>query len=229
MWYPQNKEELEKVVNLFLKKPKLKTDKIHGIIVPHAGYEFSGAIVGKAFALLPKNQKAIVLGPNHYVGFRGIRSLEKIETPLGKVKISENNYPKLDYEHSIDNQIPFLQKLGFKEILPLVIGQINQEEAKKIAKQLSKEKKVVFIFSTDLSHFLDYELAVKIDKQTINIIENLDSKNIEKIDACGRSTLFIAIELCKLKKYKPTLIEYKNSGNITGDKTSVVGYSSFYF
>ena len=170
MWYPKNKDELNKALDEYIKQaPKKEPPSIHGIIVPHAGYEFSGAIAGKAFSLLPKSKKAIILAPSHYVAFQGLTSLNSIETPLGKIKITKNNYKKLDYEHAIDNQVPFLQKLGYNEVLPLVVGQINENEAKEIAEKLSKERGI-FIISTDLSHFLPYKEAVKIDKQTIKII-----------------------------------------------------------
>lgn len=229
MWYPKNKDELNKVLNNYLKPvSKKEFNNIHGIIVPHAGYEFSGAIAGKAFSLLPKSEKAIILAPSHYTAFNGIASLNSIETPLGKIKITKNSYKKLDYEHAIDNQIPFLQKLGYKEVLPLIVGQINEQEAKKIAEKLSKEQGI-FIISTDLSHFLTYEEATKVDKQTIKIIENLDIDKSNQIDACGYFPLLILINLCKIKNWKPKLIEYKNSGDITGDKSQVVGYASFYF
>ena len=239
-WYPQNKKELNQVLDEFLQG---EAKKIHGLIAPHAGYEFSGEIAGKAFAMLKKNKKikAIVIGPSHYIGFTGIRAIKNIETPLGKVKIMKHNFningcgihknPQevFIYEHSIENQIPFLQKLGFKEILPLVIGEINKEQAKEIAKEISKIKDSIYIFSTDLSHFFPYDTAVKKDKETIRIIENLDFKNQDKIDACGKNALMILMELCRLKKYKPRLIEYKNSGDITGNKSEVVGYTSFSF
>jgi len=226
MWYPKNKQELKKTLNSFI-NPNPKKD-IHGIIVPHAGYEFSGAIAGKAFSLLPKSEKAIVLTPSHYITFRGLATLKTIETPLGKMKITPNPYEKLDYEHAIDNQIPFLQLLEYKEVLPLVVGQITNKEAEKIAKELSKEKGI-FVISTDLSHFLSYEQAVKNDKQTIKVIESLDTNKSSQIDACGAYPLLIAMHLCKLKGWKPKLIEYKNSGDIIGDKSQVVGYASFYF
>ncbi len=228
MWYPQNKNELEKTLDIFLKKPEIQFEKINGIIVPHAGYEFSGAIAGKGFSVFPKKERAIILAPSHYGDFRGISSLEKIETPLGKIKIIQNNYPKIEYEHAINNQIPFLQKLGFKEVLPLIVGVINKEKALEIAKEIEKMN-LPLVISTDLSHFLPYEKAIKVDRRTIEIIENLDLKNFEEIDACGNFPLLITMNLCKLKGWKPFLIEYKNSGNIIGNKNSVVGYASFWF
>ena len=229
-WYPQSKEELNKVLEKFIKTDK-KIKEVHGLIVPHAGYEFSGEIAGRAFGLLmdEKIEKAVVLGPSHYVGFEGVRACEKLETPLGKVKIIENDFLKIYYEHSVENQIPFLQKLNPDiEVLPLVVGEISNEEAEKIAEKFL-EIDAVYIFSTDLSHFLPYEEAIKKDKQTIKIIENLDLNNFENIDACGKFPLLVLMHLCKLKNWKPKLIEYKNSRDIIGDKNSVVGYASLYF
>jgi len=225
MWYPKNKEELNKVLNIFLKPTP---QKINGIIVPHAGYEFSGAIAGKAFSLLPKSEKAVILAPSHYASFRGLASIKNIETPLGKIKITPSNYQKLEYEHAVDNQIPFLQRLGYKEVLPLVAGHITNEEAEKIAKELTKEN-LPLVISTDLSHFLPYDQAIKTDKKTINIIEDLKIKKTDEIDACGIFPLLILMNLCKIKAWKPHLIEYKNSGDVTGDKSQVVGYASFSF
>ncbi len=232
-WYPQERAELNKVLERFLsqKIPKIN-QKIHGLIVPHAGYEFSGAIAGKAFSLLKENQQdtAIILGPSHYIGFEGVRVLEKKETPLGKVNIMKNNFEKIGYEHSVDNQIPFLQKLNFKSILPLIVGQLSEKNVQEIIEKILKVSGV-YIFSSDLSHFLPYEKAIKIDKETIKIIENLDIKNWKKIEACGKFPLLIMMKLCKQKGWKPKLIEYKNSGDVVSETKNqgVVGYASFWF
>lgn len=232
-WYPQNKKELSVVLEKYLsKQPKIKSSNIHGVIVPHAGYMFSGEIAGKIFSLLSEKKisKVIILGPSHYVGFYGVKTLDNIETPLGKIKIIENNFQKLRNEHSIENQIPFLQKINPSiKILPLVVGEISEKDAEEVAKKISKDKNTLYVFSTDLSHFLPYENAVKTDKETIKIIENLDFKNMQRIDACGKFPLMILMKLCKLKNWKPKLVEYKNSGDITGDKSSVVGYAGFIF
>lgn len=234
-WYPQDKEELNLVLDKFLNNKQLKKIKqIHGIIVPHAGYDYSGSITGKAFSFLKnsKFERAVVFGPSHRVGFNGISVLSSIKTPLGEVDIIKEDIKQitgLNYEHSVDNQIPFLQKIGINKITPIVVGNLNEKEAEKIAEHFSKIKNAVFVFSTDLSHFLPYNEAEKKDNQTIKIIEKLDIKNINKIDACGTYPLLILMNLCKIKSWKPHLIEYKNSGDITKDKSSVVGYSSFWF
>ncbi len=240
-WYPKDKEELNKVLDGFLSQPvsEIHSKKIHGLIVPHAGYAFSGRIAGKAFSLLKeksgKIDKAVVLGPSHYEWFYGIKALRKIKTPFGEVKIIENNFPlyvEQGYEHSVENQIPFLQKLNTEiGILPLVVGEISENNAKEIAIKIIEiiNEDAIFILSTDLSHFLPYDEAVRKDKNTIKIIENLDFEKLEEIDACGKFPLLIMMHLCRIKKWKPNLIEYKNSGDITGDKGGVVGYASFWF
>ncbi len=227
-WYPQKADELNRILKSFLKNPEIDVKEVHGIIVPHAGYEFSGKIAGKAFALLPKKEKAIVISPSHYAVFHGLMSLENIETPLGEMKITENDYKKLNYEHAIDNEIPFLQKLGYSEVLPLVVGGISEKEAEKIAEELSN-KPLPIIISTDLSHFLPYDIAVKKDRETIKIIEDLDLSRLKEIDACGIFPVMIAMYLCKQKGWQPHLIEYKNSQDIIGEGDGVVGYASFWF
>lgn len=235
MWYPLKKEDLSELLSSYLdeeitKRHKQKPEK--GIIVPHAGYEFSGKIAAKAYPYLKGAKKAIIFSPNHYFQSKGLvtHNEEFWQTPLGKIKIIPSDLRKanLNEEHAIDNQIPFLQKLNIEEILPIVVGQITLEEAKIYARQF-EDFKGVFIFSTDLSHFLDYDSAKARDNKTIKIIENLDLKNTDKLDACGIFPLLIFLELAKLKAWHPKLLEYKNSGDITGNKDKVVGYSSFVF
>ncbi|MEM0465484.1 MAG: AmmeMemoRadiSam system protein B [Candidatus Pacearchaeota archaeon] len=237
-WYPQDKDELNKLVDSYLNQElnlKVKPFKINGLIVPHAGYEYSGSVAGKAFSLLKnkKIEKAIILGPSHYIPLTRVVTSDQIEwsTPLGKIKLYNKDFPttNIEEEHSIKNQVPFLQKIGIKKIMPLMVGKIMPEQAKSIAEKIFKEP-AVFVFSTDLSHFKNYEIANKIDKSTIKIIQNLEIENFQNIDACGFYPLLIMMYLCKLLNVKPNLIEYKNSGDITGDKYhGVVGYASFWF
>jgi len=219
MWYPDNRQELEEFIedsfnnNVDIKD---KPAKIKGLIVPHAGYEYSGMIAGKAFSLLRNKMinKAIIIGPSHNIQTKKALTSDKfqLETPLGKITIKQ--FPSLKMidlssEHSINNQIPFLQKLGIKEIMPLMIGEIIPEQAELIAKRLAKED-AILIFSTDLSHFLHYDNAKERDKRTIKIIENLEIENWKNLDACGAYPLLVLMHLCKILNTKPHLIEYKH-------------------
>jgi len=240
MWYPTDPKELNRMLDQFLKidstRLKFKSREIHGLIVPHAGYQYSGEIAGKAYSLL-KNKKikrAIILAPTHQFGFQGIAKLPYAKTPLGKIKIIKSDIkeiPGLNYEHAVDNQLPFLQKLDIEEILPIVVGYINEKEIEQAANNILKylNGESILIISTDLSHFLPYEEAVKKDKQTIRAIESLDPEQINENSACGFFPLLILVKICKIKKWKPKLIQYKNSGDITGDKSGVVGYGSLIF
>jgi MEMO1 family protein len=238
MWYPEDKQELDNFIEeSFRQKIDEETSlkKIHGLIVPHAGYEYSGTIAGKVFSLLKnKNfERAVILGPSHNVYLSGActSNLGEWYTPLGKINLFNRNFPvgNIDKEHSIKNQIPFLQKLNFKEIMPLMIGKITNEQSLEIAKNISKIENCAFIFSTDLSHFYPYDKAVISDKRTIDIIQNMDIENFKFVNACGYFPLLILMHLCKILKTKPHLIEYKNSGDIIGNKGAVVGYASFVF
>jgi AmmeMemoRadiSam system protein B len=236
MWFPTEKNELES----FIKKSfEQKLDipipkKINGLIVPHAGYIYSGKIAGKAFSLIKNNKitKAIIIGPSHYVSASEplAHYSDKWFTPLGEIKTFNCGFKTKDItkEHSIANQIPFLQMLGIKEIMPLMIGDISLESAMNLAEKLSKIN-ALYIFSTDLSHFLPYDTANEIDHESIDIIEKIEFKRLNRLDACGAFPLLVMFYLCKILQTSPKLIEYANSGDVTGDKGQVVGYASFWF
>lgn len=231
MWYPQDKNELNNLLKEY-SKDKISLKNIHGIIVPHAGYIYSGKIAAKAFFSIEKKySKAIILSPSHYIPINGFatNNTDFLSTPLGKIKCS-NKFKlrelNLEQEHAINNQIPFLQKININEIYPIIVGEISLSEAEEFSQKL-KDFDGLIVISSDLSHFLKYNQAVEIDKNTIKLIENLDFK--KEINACGIFPIMIAISLCKLNNWKIKLIEYKNSGDVTGEKSSVVGYASFWF
>jgi len=235
-WYSQNKKELQNQINEFLTLPNIQLPKkINGAIVPHAGYIYSGSVAGKAYAVLSKfkPKKAIILAPSHYIPLQNAYTHTKSnwQTPLGTIKVSQiPSLPKLDIseEHAIDNQIPFLQTIGVNEISPIIIGNINESQINSLTEKI-KDFKGIIIVSTDLSHFLPYSLAKTQDNQTIKAIEELNDKDISKIDACGIYPLLVFMKLARLNDWQPTLLEYKNSGDITNEKNQVVGYASFIF
>jgi MEMO1 family protein len=236
MWFPNNKKELNEMIERYLfRESKVKIPKnIKGIIVPHAGYEYSGEVAASAYRLLKEKRikRAIIIGPSHYAYSEDAHThySDIWFTPLGEIKTFNKGFQAMDLtkEHSIANQIPFLQKVGIKEIMPLMIGDVTLDKAKEIAEKIS-DIEALYVFSTDLSHFLPYDDAKKIDKETIEIIKKLDIDNFRLLDACGIYPLLVLMYLCKIKKAIPKLIEYKNSVDITGEKSQVVGYASFWF
>jgi AmmeMemoRadiSam system protein B len=239
MWYPIKKEALEKQLSEFLEFELVKKHKnsgIKGIIVPHAGYEFSGKLAARAYAQIKGAKKAIILAPSHYFPLNGIVSHDdkSWQTPLGQIEVINFKFRKanLTQEHAIDNQVPFLQKLGFKQILPLVVGNINDKDAEFIARQINpllKDPETILVVSTDLSHFLPENYANIKDKETVRVIEKLDIENSNKIEACGIFPLMVFMHLAKMNNWKPELIKYQTSAEINKDISKVVGYCIMKF
>jgi AmmeMemoRadiSam system protein B/AmmeMemoRadiSam system protein A len=256
-FYPGNKEELAKKVDDFLanaKKPDIK-GRVLAIIVPHAGYEYSGQVAAHGFKQLEAAdfKKIIIVSPSHYVSFDGMSVYNKgaFETPLGIVKIDEELadkimakdkrfifYPEAHLkEHAIEVELPFLQRIykdkDFK-IVPIVMGNPASGDIKILSDMLYDvaDKDTLVIISADLSHYYPYDKAVQLDTSGISAIEKLDaewliqqmnSKNTE-IDA--PIAVLAGIMFANRRDAKAVLLKYANSGDVTGDKSRVVGYSS---
>lgn len=176
--------------------------KIRGMIVPHAGYMYSGVVAAAAYRLLKRGDydRAIIMGPLH-----------------GSV---EN-------EHSVKVQIPFLEyMLGKIEIVTILHGLDGDltREVKELEKRV--DERTLVVASSDLSHYLRQEEAERTDQMTIKSILNMKADFIE---ACGKEAILVINGLAKLKGWKPHLVDYKTSGEITGDFNSVVGYAGIVY
>lgn len=252
IFYPKEKEALQKMLvsffqavaqdQFFQKKLKnIKAVDIHGFIVPHAGYAYSGRTAAYAYSLLKKvkPKKILLLGPNHTFSLTGISFSphDEWETPLGNVQLAEEKLsaPHISYEetahlkeHCLEVQLPFLQHLlqDF-QIAPAIVGELTESGINSFAK-IIKEKFTdhFIIISTDLSHYLSQNNAEKEDKKTISSITNLNRINL---NACGRFPLAVAIELCRLNRWQPRLLHYSTSAEASGDASRVVGYASLFF
>ena len=237
MFYPDDKEELQDVIDNFLKNaPETNIEGLQALILPHAGYPYSGQVAASGYTLLKKlkKKKIILLGPSHNTHFSGVLSDDNSywETPLGKVKIASNEFPKNKqphlHEHNLEVHIPFLQTiLEDFELIPLVAGKADPQELSVQIEELLDDD-TFLIISTDLSHYKDYDSAVATDTNTNEAIETLNfEKMAEEGDACGKIPVLTAIDLAKRRGWKCKMLEYKNSGDITGTRTRVVGYASF--
>jgi AmmeMemoRadiSam system protein B len=264
-FYPEEKRELERMIENFLKEAKIAEVKgeVFGLILPHAGYVFSGFVAAHGFKLISgKNFKNVILiGDSHYEYFDGVSIWEKgfWETPLGKIKINEKLAKKIIshskrffirdsahlFEHSLEVQLPFLQKvLKDFEIVPIIFGS-EDKDWKELAKAIlnSMDENTLVIVSSDLSHYPPFEVAKKIDSETIKAILNCDpkefSRKIEELKekfpdidtfACAQDSIKTILEISKQKKAKAKLLKYQNSGDtLFGDKFQVVGYSAICF
>lgn len=266
-FYPQDKNILENKINDFLNKAEkieLK-EKSRILIVPHAGYDYSGQVAADGFKQLKGEDfnKVILIGPSHTDWFNGFAlSQDDVwETPLGKVGVEQEFNQKLIKEnniifyrnkahleeHDLEVELPFLQTVlsNFK-IVPIVMGEPTLENAEILADALAKniDDKTLIIISSDLSHYPPYKIANQADKEVIdailsgkvenfeNVIKKMMSQDLEGLDtcACGEGPIKTALILAKklgLKDIK--LLKYANSGDVSGDKSKVVGYASIVF
>jgi AmmeMemoRadiSam system protein B len=233
-FYPADAKKLRKMIAEMLKKAKRK--KFGGsavaAIVPHAGYEYSGWVAASAYLEIKKADphRIVLAGPSHREYIGGAYSFdENWSGPLGEVKVSPAGLPimKHDSEHSLEVQVPFLQEtLGNFGRVPIIYGEISAEM---LAEAIKKEDGFVVV-SSDLSHYLPYEEAGRIDKNTLQKILDLDAGGLEREgDACGLTGITALVLIAKERGWKPVLLDYRNSGDITGDKGGVVGYASIIF
>ncbi|MFH0701505.1 MAG: AmmeMemoRadiSam system protein B [Candidatus Woesearchaeota archaeon] len=237
MFYPKNAEELKKQIQGYLEQAEnIDTHgKLKALIVPHAGYIYSGIVAAQGYKLLEAYsfKKVLLLGPSHYQAFNGAAMAEEdFQTPLGIVKVGDTkswlkedlviSFPDAhQQEHSIEVQLPFLQEtLGEFELHALVLGAVNEE---KLAKYLATkiDENTLIIVSSDLSHYLEYQRAILKDNDTISKILNDD---LGQLDACGKVGIKVLMHLANIKGWVPQLIDYRNSGDTAGDKNKVVGY-----
>lgn len=235
IFYPSNKEMLIGVVNGFLKDARKRAvkGKIKAVIVPHAGYIYSGIVAGACYRLIKGFDKVIILGPSHNVNIEEpfSDSSDSWETPLGSVSVERFFSIKASSEvhrkeHSIEVQLPFLQKvLGKFSFFPIALNYFDEELVLKL-----KKIDALIVVSSDLSHYLSYNSSVKTDRKTIDYILKLDFDSFaDKGDACGNAGIAVLLKLAKERKWKPVLVDYRNSGDTSGDKTRVVGYAGIVF
>lgn len=237
IFYPSNKEMLIEAVSSFLKDARKKNvkGKIKAIIVPHAGYIYSGIVAGACYKLVRSFDKVVILGPSHNVNIEEpfSDSSESWETPLGSVAVErffsiKNSSEVHTKEHSIEVQLPFLQRvLGRFTFFPIAL---NYFDDKLVGRLKNIEKNTLIVVSSDLSHYLPYDEAVKTDRKTIDYILKLDFDSfVDKGDACGNAGISVLLKLAKERKWKPVLIDYRNSGDTSGNKEGVVGYAGIVF
>ena len=247
------KRDVENYFNS-VSSPELKGEVV-GLISPHAGYMYSGQIAAHAYNLIrgKKYDVVIVVGPSHRVAFHGgsVFSRGGYETPLGIVPVDEGlaeeikkispivaDFPGAHLqEHSVEIQLPFLQiALGDFLFLPLVMGDQDVNTCQELAEAIykaSRGKKILIVGSSDLSHFYSYNVAKKMDAIVLDYLKNGDAigllKSLEngEVEACGGGPMAVSILVARMMKAKKAyLLKYANSGDVTGDKNSVVGYAS---
>lgn len=247
MFYPGEPETLKDAVLQFLEAAKtVELPGLKAIIVPHAGYVYSGPIAGAAYAQISKNvpdanRKTIFLiGPAHF-GFTvaSAGDYDCLITPLGEIKVNSKVVGELENrglvfdeevhrpEHSLEVQLPFLQRVSpGSSVVPILCGSVTPDALAEILGPYFVRPDCFFVISSDLSHYLPYAQAVETDKRSLLVIKNLDLQGEAAVDACGRIGILTLMRLAKKNGYKMKVLDYRNSGDTAGDKSAVVGYGA---
>jgi len=219
------------------------------LVAPHAGYVYSGPVAASAYALLPPLAKCVrrvvLLGPSHFVGFRGLAlpAFDAFSTPLGEigcdleamavaaalgpVRVFDRAH---DREHSLEVHLPFLQRVLKRFLLvPLAVGGAETEEVAEVLDALWGGEETLVVVSSDLSHYLPYATAVSMDADTCRAIESLDGRAIEDEQACGVRPLRGLLAAARRRRLVATTLDLRNSGDTAGDRSRVVGYGAWAF
>lgn len=250
LFYSKNGDRLRREIRGYLEKAcTCSALRPKGLIVPHAGYVYSGPVAASAYRLLLNRTEpvkhVVLLGPSHRVAFRGLALTESdyFLTPFGKIPVDHTQDETLaklspvriweaphEREHSLEVQLPFLQEvLGEFSLIPIVVGQTGIEEVKSVIEKLWNGSDTLFVISSDLSHYLDYRGAQECDKKTARIIETLNPNGLHEDDACGHHPLRGFLAAAKSHQLSVTTLDLRNSGDTAGSKDQVVGYGAWSF
>jgi AmmeMemoRadiSam system protein B len=245
-FYPHLPQECIAQVDHFLHEQPIICATPKVLLAPHAGYVYSGEVAGKAYAqLIPlrdKIKRVVLLGPNHRVPLRGIAlpSVDYFQSPLGLVELDKASLETLRTlpfvgvsdqvhaeEHSLEVHLPFLQRvLTSFTLVPLVVGELPPEFVAQALDQLWGGDETLIVISTDLSHYLPYEVAVQTDLNTQAAILQLHT-DITPRQACGAHPLNGLLKIAAQKALKIICIAQNNSGDTAGPKDRVVGYGAY--
>lgn len=245
-FYPDDPAELQTQVDTLLSQAKSRNLKgLRALVSPHAGYRYSGPVAATGFKQLVGLgiERVVILAPSHHVLFSGVAipDADLLRTPLGDIELHEwsrqlaasppfliDSTPHRR-EHSLEVQLPFLQQvLNNWQVVPLVFGEVDEQV---VARRVNGgiDSKTFVIASSDLSHYHPYEQASELDQATIQAVLDLNTTELSKREACGKSPILALVHLAKLRGWKPELLDYRNSGDTAGDHSRVVGYASIAF
>ncbi|MBU1394714.1 MAG: AmmeMemoRadiSam system protein B, partial [Gammaproteobacteria bacterium] len=250
MFYPDNPAVLRQTLaDLLANAPA--ADAPHApkaLIVPHAGYIYSGAVAASAYARLAELRgrisRVVLLGPTHRVYVRGLAlpGVERFATPLGEIQLDREamqgiaDLPQVttstaahQMEHSLEVQLPFLQQvLGDFLLLPLAVGEATADEVAAVLEQVWGGDETLIVISSDLSHFLPDALARKVDGATVDAILALDP-HLSHEQACGATPVNGLLLAARRHGLHPMALDVRNSSDTAGDPEQVVGYAAFAF
>jgi len=249
MFYPADPATLAAEVDALL----AQADRTHqdatapkAIIVPHAGYVYSGAVAASAYSRLrpaaARIRRVVLLGPVHRVPVRGLAlpGVDTFRSPLGDVPLDQaamdaaRALPQVvesaaahAQEHSLEVHLPFLQRLlGDFTLVPFAVGDATREEVEQVLNMLWGGDETLIVVSSDLSHYLPYDQAREIDAETSSMILDMRS-DIDHRHACGGTPVNGLMLAAHRRRLRVQMVDLRNSGDTAGSRDRVVGYGSF--
>lgn len=248
VFYPASPAALQAGLHALLAAAEAPTLRPKAILVPHAGYVYSGPVAASAYALLAPLRgiisRVVLLGPVHRVWTPGLAlpGVAAFDTPLGSLPLDRTalaaiaDLPQVAIhpaahaeEHSLEVQLPFLQAtLGEFSLLPLAVGGAGAEAVAEVLERLWGGAETLIVISSDLSHYLPYAEAVATDRATLAEIMQL-TPHLAGEQACGAYPLNGLLLAARRHGLTPHLLDYRNSGDTAGDKSRVVGYAAVAF
>ncbi|MHB1311174.1 MAG: AmmeMemoRadiSam system protein B [Gemmatimonadaceae bacterium] len=245
-FYPGDRRVLAASIDAMLGSGVRHPGRPKALVVPHAGYVYSGPIAASAYLQLrePFPTRVVLLGPSHFEPVRGMAlpSADAFATPLGDVPVDAAAVDALAgaagvvtaaaahrWEHSLEVQLPFLQRIlpGFT-LLPLSVGQPRVDDVAAVLDTLWGGDETLIVVSTDLSHYLPYEDARTVDARTARAILARDAA-IDDEQACGSYGLRGLLLVAHRRTLSVVQLDLRNSGDTAGDRSRVVGYGAFAF
>jgi MEMO1 family protein len=249
LFYPDDAQELRETVSGFLRQTAVAAPaQTKALIVPHAGYIYSGLIAAAAYSRVAAQRsnirRVVLIGPSHRVYLRGmaVPEADVFATPLGHVPIDREAKSFLAQradvvtadaphamEHCLEVQLPFLQML-FENftVLPVVLGEATPQQVGSLLQDVWGGEETLVLASSDLSHYHDYPTAREIDANTSSSILSYDT-TLSGEQACGAVAINGLLHLARQRHLSVSEIARCNSGDTAGDKRRVVGYGAFAF
>jgi len=252
-FYPSDAAVIEQMIkqwNLIVRENGLEFPHIRpeAVVCPHAGYVYSGFTANTAHRLIPRSrpEHILVVGPSHHVYIEGMSlgNFDAYETPFGLLKGDTEAaeylarlYPftfsaEAHYlEHSTETQFPFIKYYNpDTKITELIYGRVSPSEIAAVITAFKKLPRSVVVVSTDLSHYYPQEQANRLDAYCLEAVKHLDLYMLNKgCEACGKPGLAAIIETARAREWKAEVLDYRTSGDVTGDYSAVVGYMSAAF
>ena len=248
-FYPGEAVQLGRTVKFLLDEVQ-DTDGVapKALILPHAGYIYSGPVAAEGYARLrpysDRYRQVVLLGPCHRVPVRGLAlsGADVFRTPLGDVPLDRAAIEGLEaanvrifdrtheFEHSLEVHLPFLQSvLATFSLIPIVVGDASAEDVADVLDSLWGGPETLIVVSSDLSHYLSYDRAQAVDSRTRRAIESLNAPDIDHEAACGATPVRGLLLAARRHGMKVMTLDLRNSGDTAGDRDAVVGYGAWMF